>query len=200
MRISRLSTLLFTLATVGCVGPLVVDETARTVGHRNSEVVLGAGQAGGVLKYTYGLADSLDFGLQLEAQATGLRLKYAVLNQREVGFSAALAGGVGYSAGGSHVYGDLMASYLFGTFEPYATFRYVRVTTDPQEFKDHETHQTYFTLPSAEFQYGQAILGTRLWFNPHWLASVEAAQLWSINGVVRLHSGVIINGAVGYRF
>lgn len=188
------------MITSGCVGPLVVHETARSVGRHNSEIVFGAGQTGGVLKYSFGLTESVDLGFQLETQAIGVRLKYAILNQRENGLSIALAGGLGSSTGGSHVYGDLMTSYLFGTFEPYGAIRYVQVKTDPQEFKDRETNQTYFTLPSTEFQYAQAILGTRIWFNPHWLFSLEAGELFSVNNVARVHSGVFLNGAFGYRF
>ena len=66
-----------------CVGPLVSDESARTVGYHRSEVVGGIGQAGEVVKYTFGLGDKLDVGAQWESLSIGLRLKYALLDEQE---------------------------------------------------------------------------------------------------------------------
>lgn len=91
-------------------GPLVTHETARTVGKGHHEVLGGYGNSGYVIKWNAGITDDIDIGLQLESLSLGIRGKYAFINN-ERGFSVAAAAGIGSSIGGSHYYGDLLASY-----------------------------------------------------------------------------------------
>jgi len=191
---------IFSLALSGCVGPLVSQESARTVGRHNSEIIGGGGQAGWMVKYTFGLTENLDIAAQTEELSVGARIKYAFVNNQEEGWSAAIAGGAGSSIGGEHYYGDLMGSYLFGVMEPYATFRYVHVSIDATDFKDNDNGQTLFTIPGGSYNYGQAILGTRVWFTKHWLMSAEAASLISLTSGLKFSNDVIVDGAFGYRF
>jgi hypothetical protein len=192
--------LFFTVTTAGCaIGPLVSHETARTVGYTNSEVLGGYGVGGYVFKFNYGLAENLDFGLHWESLSVGLRLKYAFINGKENAWSFAGAAGLGSSIGGSHYYGDLTASYLFKQFEPYGTFRYVHVKNDPIEFKDKDTGTVDFTADFPDYDYGQAILGFRFWFDKHWLASLEASSLFAFHGLT-IGEGVLVGGAFGYHF
>src|SRR4051812_44550206 len=98
----------------GCVGPLVVHETARTLGSpKHHEFSGGYGNAGYVLKWNMGLLANWDFGIQYESLSWGLRTKYAFINSTDVGFSLAAAAGAGLTFGGTHYYGDLIASYMF---------------------------------------------------------------------------------------
>jgi hypothetical protein len=184
----------------GCaVGPLVSHETARTVGDSNHELIGGYGMAGYVVKWDYGLTKNLDLGLHWESLSIGLRAKYAFINNRE-GWSFATALGAGASVGGSHYYGDIIGSYLAGSWEPYGTLRLVHVKTDPLEFKDKDTGEIDFTVPSAEYDYGQFILGTRYWISAHWLLSLEASSLFAVSSGLKIGSGVLVGGSFGYRF
>lgn len=184
----------------GCaVGPLVSHETARTVGDSNSELIGGYGQAGYVFKWNYGLTENLDFGLHWESLSIGLRAKYAFINN-DNGWSFASALGTGVSVGGNHYYGDIIGSYLVDSWEPYGTLRFVHVNNDPVEFKDEDTGQADFTIPGSQYQYGQFILGTRYWFNPHWLLSLEASSLFALTSGLKFGGNVLIGAAFGYRF
>ena len=182
------------------IGPLVSHETARTVGDSNHEIVAGGGQAGYVFKWNYGLSKNFDIGLHWESLSVGIRAKYAFLNQQSGGMSMALALGTGSSIGGSHNYGDVMLSYLTGAWEPYATARFVQVKNDPLKFQNENTGQVDFAVSAFEYQYGQYILGSRIWFNKHWLFSIEASKLYSISSGVTIGSEVIGGAALGYRF
>ena len=105
--------LLLVSFTASCaVGPLVFHETARAVGFTNHELIGGAGQAGLVFKWNYGLTENLDLGIQFESLSLGLRAKYAFIKSGENGFSLASSAGTGFSVGGSHYYGDLIGSYF----------------------------------------------------------------------------------------
>jgi hypothetical protein len=184
----------------GCaVGPLVSHETARTVGNSNHELIGGYGMAGYVVKWNYGLTKNLDLGLHWESLSIGLRAKYAFINNRE-GWSFATALGAGSSIGGSHYYGDIIGSYLAGPWEPYGTVRLVHVKTDPLEFKDKDTGDIAFTVPSADYDYGQFILGTRYWISAHWLFSLEASSLFAVSSGLKIGNGVLVGGSFGYRF
>ena len=184
----------------GCaVGPLVSHETARTVGHSNHEIVGGYGQAGYAFKWNYGITEDLDIGLHWESLSIGARIKYAFLNTKD-SWSLAAALGTGSSVGGSHNYLDLLASNMLGSWEPYGTVRLVRVKTDPIEFRSLNTGQVAFTISSANYEYGQAIFGTRYWFNPNWLFSAEASSLFAVGDSVRFGNNVLIGAALGYRF
>ncbi len=184
----------------GCaVGPLVSHETARTVGNSNHEIVGGYGQAGYAFKWNYGVSENLDIGLHWESLSIGARIKYAFINSKD-SWSLAAALGTGSSVGGSHNYLDIITSTMAGSWEPYATARLVKVKTDPLEFRNKDTGQVDFTISSAEYDYGQALLGTRYWFNANWLFSLEASSLFAINDSVKFGSNVLVGAALGYRF
>lgn len=185
----------------GCaVGPLVQHETARSVGEGHHELVGGYGQAGIVAKWNYGITENFDFGMQYESLSFGVRAKYSVINGKSGGFSLAGALGAGSSIGGNHKYLDLMTSYLAGTFEPYATARFVQVSTDPADFRNTDTGEIAFTIQSANYNYGQAIVGTRIWMSPNWLLSLEASSLFGLGDSVSFSSNVLVGAALGYRF
>lgn len=181
------------------VGPLVSHETARTVGNANHELIGGYGQAGYVVKWNYGITKDLDFGIHWESLSIGVRFKYAFINP-SAGFALAAAAGAGSSVGGEHYYGDLLASYKSGHWEPYGTVRIVHVKTDPVEFRDKDTGIFDFTVPSATYEYGQGILGTRFWFTENWLLSVEASTLFAITKGFEFSNGFFAGGAFGYRW
>lgn len=189
------------LVLSGCaVGPLTSHETARTVGDGNHEIVAGFGQSGFVGKWSYGLKEDLDIGVHLEFFSIGLRAKYAFLNSSN-GFSLAGAAGIGDSLGGGHYYGELLTSYMFGTFEPFVTGRFVRVKTDPVEFgNDADNDEADFTINSYKFNYVQVLYGTRIWINPNWLVSVEGATFAAKSSGLSLAKWNTFSAALGYRF
>jgi hypothetical protein len=182
------------------IGPLVSHETGRTLGKGGGEYEAGYGSASYVLKGSWGLTDDLDLGVQWEALSLGLRLKYGLVQEKEHGFSLAAAAGIGTSVGGSHYYGDMMASYLQGWWEPYFTLRIVHVHNDPTEFKDKETHDVDFTISAFDYNYGQAFLGSRFWFNKNWSLSVEVSDLFAFGHGVAFGKGVLAGAAFGYRY
>lgn len=185
----------------GCaVGPLVSQEPARTLGYGKHEMIFGAGQAGYALKWNFGVAENVDVGLQWESLSLGLRAKYAFINRKEGGWSVAGAGGIGTSIGGNHYYGDLLASHLADWFEPYGTLRIVHVTTDPVEFKSQTTGVVNFRIQSANYDYGQFMLGSRFWLSKTWMLSVEASTLFPVSAGLGFGSNLIIGAAAGFRF
>lgn len=189
------------LFTSACAfGPLYNQETGRTVGKRNVEITGGYGVAGYVLKWNAGILDDFDIGLQLESLSVGLRAKYAFIHAREHGFSAAAALGIGSSLGGNHYYGDLIGSYLAGAFEPYGSLRLVHVKTDPIEFKDKDTGDVTVVVDRASYDYGQAFLGSRVWFNKKVYLSIEASKLFAVTKGVKFGDGVLVGAALGARF
>lgn len=202
MNITKLGLIgVFAAVTAGCaIGPLVSHETARTVGKGHSELIGGYGMAGYAIKYNYGVADNLDLGIHWESLSIGVRAKYAFKNGGENSWSWAAAGGIGASIGGSHYYGDFTGSYLFKAFEPYATLRLVHVKNDPLEFKDQNTGEVDFTVDLPDYNYGQGIIGTRYWIDPHWLLSLEAGSVFSLTSGLSIGQAIFINGAFGYRF
>ncbi len=194
--------LLATLALPsGCaVGPLVIHETARTVGNSNHEISAAAGQTGYAFKLNYGLTPNLDLGIQLETLSLGARLKYAFLNQQSSGLSLAGAIGAGDSGGGNHYYGDVMASYLAGAFEPYANVRAVYVKADPTTSSSAGSITFSFTRP--EFSYGQLMLGARLWLGSHVFLSGEASSPFPLSSSQPLtfDRQMLLGGALGVKF
>ena len=189
------------LLLTGCaVGPLVNHETGRTVGKHNSELVGGYGRAGYVAKWSFGLGEDVDFGVQFESLSIGIRLKYAFVNNHQGGWSFAGAIGAGDSLGGSHYYGDVIGSYLTGNWEPYGSVRIVHVKMDPLEFKDKDTGSMNFTINVGNYDYGQVMAGTRYWFTQNWLFSAEMSTLFAITSGVKIHDNFLVGGAFGYRF
>lgn len=200
MRMSVFSVLATVIFVSGCaVGPLVSHETARTVGDNSHELLAGYGQAGYVAKWNYGITENLDVGLHWEMLSLGLRAKYAWLNASS-GWSLATAIGAGESMGGSHYYGDLIGSYATEKWEPYGTVRIVRVKNDPIEFKDVDTGYVDLTIDKSEFTYGQFMLGTRYWFTPNWLLSLEATSLFKLSPGLHAVNPVLAGASLGYRF
>lgn len=191
--------LLFLLLTSCAIGPLVSHETARSVGDSKHELVGGYGSGGVALKWNYGLSKNLDLGLQMESHSMGIRAKYAFINASE-GLSLAAAVGTGLSIGGSHSYGDILASFRNGNWEPYTTLRMVHVRTDPVDFKDEDTGRFDFKVDSINYNYGQVMVGTRYWFNSHWLLSVEGSTLFSASSGLSLANTFLLGAAFGYRF
>ena len=200
-QIAILSALLFSLIITGCaIGPLAGHETAHTVGKSNHEVIGGVGQAGFFAKRDYGIKKDLDFGLHLELLSVGVRAKYAFINGAEKGFSLATAAGIGESLGGEHYYGEILGSYMFGLFEPYTTFRFARVKTDPVKFSNKNISEADFTIHSYRFNYGQIIYGTRVWLSPHWLISAEGETFFVTSSGLRLVKWTLFSASLGYRF
>lgn len=176
----RLFALVSLLSSAGCAfGPLMVHETARTVGDRRDELSLGYGSTGADFKWHHGFHDNLDIGFQVEYLGAGLRAKWAFLNNQKAGPSAAMAVGYGYNWGGDHVYGDLIASYLEGQWEPYTSLRGVNASVNSQTWTDEKTGQVEWKIPRHSYQYGQFTLGTRYWFNQKFMMNIEASKLFS---------------------
>lgn len=187
------------LLSACAIGPLVSHESARTVGRTNNELVGGYGNSGYIFKWNFGLADNLDLGLHWESFSIGLRVKYAFLNQSQ-GWSWAGALGVGESFGGNHYYGDIIGSYKADAWEPYGTVRLVHVKNDPLEIEYENTGIVDLTIGLREYNYGQFMLGTRYWFGPHWLLSLEASALRSFTSGVDFNDTIVVGAAFGYRF
>lgn len=181
-------------------GPLVTHETARSLGSGNHDLLGGYGSADYVIKWNVGLSENWDMGIQYESLSLGLRFKYAVINNKENGFSLAGALGIGSSLGGSHYYGDIMTSYLTGWWEPYSNLRLVHVTIDPIDFGHKDNSVFDFTIPRTEYSYGQFFLGSRFWIHEHWTISVEASTLFGITSGIKYGHNVLAGVAVGYRF
>ncbi len=182
------------------IGPLVSHETARTVGNSQAEFLGGYGSAGYAFKFNYGITKDLDFGLQYETFSLGIRTKYALINGTDKGFSLSIAGGIGTSIGGSHYYGDLTSSYLSGAWEPYGTIRLVHVKNDPLEFRDQDTGHVDFVVDLPDYNYGQAMLGSRFWFDKHWLMSIEVSSLFAMTSGLKIGDGFLVGAALGYHF
>ena len=196
-----ISSLVCVIFMSGCaIGPLVSHETARTVGDSNHELIGGLGQAGLIFKWNYGFNENLDLGLHLESLSMGIRAKYAFINARESGWSLAAAFGTGGSSNGTHYYGDIIGSYLTGSWEPYSTIRIVHVKNNAFDAKDEKTGQVIFSFSKFEYDYGHFFLGTRYWFNTHWLISLEASTLFTFLPGATIGNNSIVGAALGYRF
>lgn len=195
---ARLAHLSLLLLSACAVGPLVVHESARTVGERNHELTAGYGEAGYVGKWNFGVTKDLDIGLQLESLSLGGRLKYAFINGQDSGWSVAGALGAGTSVGGSHYYGDLMVSHLLADWEPYGVLRIVHIKTDPVDFRDRDSGKLNGRISQYEFNYSQMTVGTRYWFSKEWYASAEASSIFAIEGGGA--AGIFLGGAFGYHF
>ncbi len=189
----------FIFTTSCAVGPLMFHETARTVGDSNHELVGGAGQAGLLFKWNYGLSENLDLGIQFESLSLGLRAKYAFINSGENGFSLASGAGIGFSVGGSHYYGDLIGSYFFEKWEPYTGLRLVHAKNDDREIKSSNSALD-FTIEETQYNYGQITLGTKFWFSKSWVLSAEASSIFSKSSGFLVNSNVFAGLALGYKF
>ncbi|MDX9732159.1 MAG: hypothetical protein RBT63_10345 [Bdellovibrionales bacterium] len=180
-------------------GPLMLHETARSVGKGKNELSLGYGIAGYAFKWSHGVSEDFDLGVQLESMSWGVRGKYSLVNARTHGWSIAIGGGAGGSSYSKHIYGDFIVSHLADKWEPYGSLRVVHVTWDPLEFH-RKNGELLFVTPSDRFRYGQAILGTRYWTNQKTYLMFEASTLLGFESGVRWDSGMFLSAGVGGRF
>jgi hypothetical protein len=179
--------LIFTLALIsGCVGPLHMQEPARTVGKHNHVMQAGYGSVGYNFKYTFGLTEDLDLSAQSEVFAlAGVRTKYAFINNQDVGFSMASALGYGISWGGKHYYADFLMSYRTEKdFEPYLSYRHTIVKIDEQDFRDEEGDATdtsndsiVLVTEESQYDYGLISLGSRFHINKRWSVTAEVSTV-----------------------
>lgn len=182
-----------------CVGPTVLHETARTVGQNHAEFDGGLGSTGYVFKLNYGVTENFDIGVHWESLNMGVRAKYAFINGKDHEMSLAGAAGIGTTFGGTAYYGDVIASYLNGSWEPYGAFRYVHVSVNRQDFIDHDTGHVDFTFPGLEYSYEEIMIGSRFWLNKHWLFSLEAGSLIAL-GDLNIGNNLLVSGVFGYHF
>ena len=202
--ISRLSLVFFFSILSGsilssCVtGPFASFESARTVGQGKDEIMMGDGTPGYVFKLTHGINNEFDLGLQLEQLSVGARAKYMVLGPSSK-ISMAAAVGVGASGYGSHGYVDFLISRRLESFEPYLTLRITHVNVDQLQFRDENNKTVIARIDRAQFNYGQAFLGSRYWINSSWSLAAEVSHIVGL-GAVQLEDTWLGSAAFGYRF
>jgi hypothetical protein len=188
------------MMSAGCAfGPITAHETARTVGEGHHEFAAGYGQTGGVVKWSYGLSENLDLGLQIESLSQGARIKYAFINNQSYGWSLASAVGAGVSWGGNHQYVDFLASYLAKSWEPYSMLRLVQVHMDSSDWKN-AIGNVDIHVDSTQYSYGQVFIGTRYWFTPKFFVSLEATNIFSISAGLSSSNNFLGGATLGYRF
>ena len=185
---------LISMLTVGCaVGPLMGHESARTVGRSANEVIVGAGVTYQLIKYTRGLTDDFDLGLQYEIETLSVRAKYALLNTPDEGVSLAVAATLGAGKNGRSAGGDLILSYRRRWLEPYFIGRFTHV-----DFGERTDHRSLDVLtkyePALHANYGQAMLGARFWTAPNWVLTVETSA------VLRSSTTLLASLSFGYHF
>ncbi|BBH52020.1 hypothetical protein [Fluviispira sanaruensis] len=194
-----------------CLSSLTLNETGRTVGKGNHEISIAAGVPYAyAIKWNYGLTENFDFGLKLESLTQSFRLKYALIQGSSVDSGAlAIAGGAGIGDGGKskHYYGDIIASALGSSWEPYAALRlgYVDAKTD---IKSDNYPSFIISLTEnlaagrTTYAYGQTFLGTRYWFSKSTFLSLEGAYLFVFDEKGNIEpSGAATGGiALGFRF
>lgn len=185
-----------------CVmGPINTFETGRTLSPGKGELLFGMGNTGYAGKLSFGLSDNLDFGLQLETFSLGARLKYALMNNQEKGFSMSIAGGAGVGGGQSyHSYGDIIASYLSGDFEPYASLRLVHAVNKSYEEKKASEFDSIYTLQKPEFDYQQYSFGLRYWVNEQLTLNIEATKLQADSSDIIFKDRTLVNLGLGIKF
>lgn len=165
--VRNLGLLLLTLLTTGCaMAPLSNHITARSTGKENSSLDLGTTIGNSrkpwlpTIKYTKGLGDNLDFGVQYEVVSIGLWSKYSFINRPERGFSfGALIGG-GLSGTGYYGYLGPVVSYRFKRFEPYFISRFNHVR---YEGTNVLASIGEISFANGSYRYFQNTLGTMFW-------------------------------------
>ena len=189
------------LGVSGCVGPLVEQESARSVGPGQLEALAGYGQAGYVAKAMYGLTSRWDVGAQWEMLSWGLRTKYSLRNEREEGWSVAVAAGGGWgSDSASNYYGDAIVSWLHRQLEPYVALRYGHVHPEMHRIRNAYTGDVRYSIQSENFEYAQALLGARVWYGSHTFASSEVSLPVSMTNHVFMSQALLFGAALGYHF
>lgn len=185
----------------GCaIGPLLSHDVGRSMGDGNHDIKLmgSTGELWG-FKYDYGLTDNFDIGFQWEALSAGIKLKYAWLNNQKSGMSIGTSLGTGTSFGGSYYNGALLLSYRSKYFEPFASVRYTKVESDETDLKDADTGELFVTIPSIEYDYTQAFVGTKIWFASWFGLSLEAGSFIA-SGDVKFDTNVFYSVALEFAF
>jgi len=185
-----------------CVmGPINTFETGRTSGDGRGELLAGIGSTGFVGKLNYGVSENLDIGVQLETFSLGGKLKYALMNNQEKGFSLAMAGGAGVGGGNSsHYYGDVIASYLSGDLEPYGSFRFVHAINKSYDEKNDTNDNWIFNIQKREFNYQQYNLGLRYWVNEQLTLNAELTKLQAASSEIIFKDKTLVNVGLGVKF
>lgn len=192
-------TLLLLLALTSCaIGPLALNETARSTGAGHHALSASFGSTDYALKWNYGLSQNLDIGVQVENLSQGIRAKYSLLNQSE-GSSVAIAGGTGLSMGGNHHYLDAIYSTRANWFEPYLAYRFMWVNSDSKEFKSSDTDEKILRIDRDNYRYGQFFLGTRLNFSENFYGSIELSSFHSL-AEVKVSPELFYNFGLGFKF
>ena len=182
-----LSSLLF----AGCIGPMLSHDTGRTLGKGGNQIqVASTPDAYRSISYTHGVTENLDLGIKAESLNNGFTGKYAFVNHKTGGALAAVFG-LGTTFGGTYYMGGLATSYKFNHFEPFAGIRTTQVNVDEAKIKDADTGDVFATVPSFNFHYSQAFLGTKIRFNKTFGLSAEAASIFADNDVNFKDTGYI---------
>ncbi len=191
----------FSIALSSCaLGPLMSHDTARSLGEGVAAVDLAGTAINGMVKTGIGVTDNLDLGAQLEVFSFGLRAKYSLLNNREQGLSFALAGGTGWSHGGTHRYADIIGSYKINDFEFYSTARFVHASNTEKDFKDANTGQSVFVIAQRDYDYKQYIFGIRYWITDKILFDIEGTKISFDDKEIKFESPMQYGAGLGFRF
>jgi hypothetical protein len=207
MKIGRILVAFVLAAAQGCaVAPLSNHVTARTNGEGGSLLsagsTIGVGDSGWLpsLKYSIGLSDDFDLGFQYEVIEYGAWAKYALINNKEEGFSLAALGGTGLSFEGYYFYGGPVVSYKMDWFEPYfiSRFNYVKF---PQPKISIATIGEFSVAPGT-YRYFQHTLGFMAW-PLQWLGlGLEASVFGIVKSpfILREKDRLLLSGNFSFRF
>jgi hypothetical protein len=200
--------LLSALLAQGCaVAPLSNHVTARTNGKGENLASIGSTidtkKSGWLpsLKYSIGLQDDLDLGFQYEVIEWGAWAKYALVNNREEGFSLAGLVGLGLGADGGY-YGYLgpIVSWKLGWFEPYlmTRFNYVRY----EESSVAVTRSGEFTVKPGTYRYFQHTLGFLTWPLDWFGVGLEVSTFGTVRSpfILEGKSRYLLSGNFSFRF
>jgi len=189
--------LLLSVFIAGCFGPLMSHESARTVGNQKTGFRVIASNAGYGFKLDHGFGENLDLGYSLETYSTGISAKYAFVN-KDRGSSFASKIGYGSTFGGHYYMGSLLGSYRGSNWEPFANIQYTKVTIDQQDVKDANTGDVFATTPKFDFNYTQAFVGMKYWFNPRFALSLEVSDFVDSHFVDLKSNIVSLSADFGY--
>lgn len=191
--------LILVFVTTGCLAPLAIQETGRTLGEGYSEIVGGIGSPGHVLKFNYGVTENLDLGIQWESINLGLRAKYAFLNNPVAGWSVAGALAAGSVSLGNYYMADVIGSHLSGDWEPYAALRISR-TICRETFEEKEKKSSdllnIISCDKKFYDRGQLTIGSKYWLSGQWFLALELGTLFSASE----EPLTVGSTSVGYKF
>lgn len=172
---------LLALFLQGCaIAPVGTDLTGRTYG--SGSFYASGGYSTNLLpdfKAGVGAAKDLDIWVQTDILTLGLGAKYSIINQ-ELGFSMAVAGGIGWSSGTDYYYFAPVFSYKTEKNEPYFAprFNFVDVDSDyADDFYDDIADNKVgpVILAPIDFPYVQLALGNRFWASERMYIGLEAS-------------------------